>query len=760
MYPMTNFNPLIINKCKDYLDKTDPDVVYEKYYKGKDDKNNKVLVREDAEKYTTDWVNLMYDFIGNICVVVDSEPMLGEMFLLVDIRLDDSIDNNYDFSFNYESLIPLQMIEDMKVPTIPRYNPRTFITETNDVNLITESTYYNTNEDIENETNAIPKPIYLIGDDVTIREDAMEYIKNRQWCDENNVGFDDESDPFFKYHINKGDKIKIVKKFKGTIEDNRFPWWSMFVNDVDPPGDYNDEIFIPDILLTGKRTPNYQPKKFIYENIDPLNKEAINEFKKDYYLKKTSTVEEIEKYYNISFEQYFNDLYLNDKIDESRTSQLEMRLRNIKNLNIDGLILKKEFFDRTKRDLLKQKLWDIGFDRTSALRDWDESNTDKCIVILFNTADGIGDRSRLDGMNCYTSNLDYMLRSYNEAYSDSVMSNPMNLDEIIKFIDTKIIINPKSMYTPRKFIYENNIWYPFRFKTLEELEEEYGYEWEDHFNSGWNPDMNILLGTVYPYPESELNFDSSQPRTDRFTAPDSQDWSIDWNMLTKNKKTIPSYQPKKFIYENDTWYPYRFKTEKEFIKEFGDEWIKTTNVNGNANWAGGLMDHLFGTPYPYRKDEIKSEEESIDPRNDRFHDPNSVHAWRISWYMLAPNKPEKPTYEPKKFIYENDTWYPYRFKTEEEFIEQYGDEWRWNIEKLPDGYDISWVSDMDYLLGTDFHGHEFQESEQHQLIPKRGNSMYTWYITRPMITGNKPNTPNYKPKKFIYENNIKKLKDF
>jgi len=77
-------------------------------------------------------------------------------------------------------------------------------------------------------------------------------------------------------------------------------------------------------------------------------------------------------------------------------------------------------------------------------------------------------------------------------------------------------------------------------------------------------------------------------------------------------------------------YPYRFKTEAEFIKEFGERWRFQKIRSG---WNND-MDYLFGIPYPYYVDENKLLQ--------------SLSYWTISWDMLTENKPIAPDYTPRR----------------------------------------------------------------------------------------------------------------
>jgi len=77
-------------------------------------------------------------------------------------------------------------------------------------------------------------------------------------------------------------------------------------------------------------------------------------------------------------------------------------------------------------------------------------------------------------------------------------------------------------------------------------------------------------------------------------------------------------------------YPYRFKTEAEFIKEFGKNW--NINKGGRVDWAIPKMNNLFGTPYPY----------FVNKNNKML---SRLDGWSISWNMLTEIKPD---YTPRR----------------------------------------------------------------------------------------------------------------
>ena len=109
----------------------------------------------------------------------------------------------------------------------------------------------------------------------------------------------------------------------------------------------------------------------------------------------------------------------------------------------------------------------------------------------------------------------------------------------------------------------------------------------------------------------------------------------------------------------------------------------------------------------------------------------------------------KPSYNPKKFnrLIEDTKYWPYRVKTEEEMINDYGIDWRDNINYHFDY--VGWSESMDYLLGKSIE----QEFDINDLIHGNTISIYDdnerrhWGITYDMLTKNII-IPNYKPKKF------------
>jgi len=89
-------------------------------------------------------------------------------------------------------------------------------------------------------------------------------------------------------------------------------------------------------------------------------------------------------------------------------------------------------------------------------------------------------------------------------------------------------------------------------------------------------------------------------------------------------------------------YPYRFKTKAEFIKEYGSSWRDSNPIY----WPED-MDYLFGQPYTYGKFVKGTKDIPRRSENRRYG-----NYWTISFMgHLKENEPQKPSYEPKKFVY-------------------------------------------------------------------------------------------------------------
>ncbi len=83
--------------------------------------------------------------------------------------------------------------------------------------------------------------------------------------------------------------------------------------------------------------------------------------------------------------------------------------------------------------------------------------------------------------------------------------------------------------------------------------------------------------------------------------------------------------------------------------------------------------------------------------------------------------------------------YKNRFKTKEEFIKEYGEDWR----RICDPR-IIFLESMDILLGKDF---DFEFLENEEFVPYRVDVDTYWYVSKKFITKYQV-SPDYSPKQF------------
>jgi hypothetical protein len=95
-------------------------------------------------------------------------------------------------------------------------------------------------------------------------------------------------------------------------------------------------------------------------------------------------------------------------------------------------------------------------------------------------------------------------------------------------------------------------------------------------------------------------------------------------------------------------------------------------------------------------------------------------------------------------------YYPYRIKTKEELITEYGEDWITCV-----SINVGWVDDMYNILGKDYPHEDFilNECEDDTYLTMNDDERnYSWTITRRFLIKKKLHMiPNYKPKKFIRE---------
>jgi len=128
-----------------------------------------------------------------------------------------------------------------------------------------------------------------------------------------------------------------------------------------------------------------------------------------------------------------------------------------------------------------------------------------------------------------------------------------------------------------------------------------------------------------------------------YSAQTDQNDSIEDTNENYNSRKIKSFQ--QFLLEGNQNWPYRFKTEEEFIKEFGENWRKCQQIvyPGDAFFSfAPHMDFLLGKDF---KSKFPTDEDSM-IYNVEYKNQNKTF-W-ISDIFLTKNI-IKPNYKPKKF---------------------------------------------------------------------------------------------------------------
>lgn len=134
----------------------------------------------------------------------------------------------------------------------------------------------------------------------------------------------------------------------------------------------------------------------------------------------------------------------------------------------------------------------------------------------------------------------------------------------------------------------------------------------------------------------------------------------------------------------------------------------------------------------------------------RIHVPNKKYDLYWNYKDIIPVKMldliSEPNYEPKESekVLESEKWYPYRIKTKEEFIRDYGS-YRWGN---GNGYDLtaSFVSEMDFLFGQTYE-FDVNTNIDDRSLPVINTPHRVFYVNWFMLTPSNPQASNYRPKK-------------
>jgi len=606
-----------------------------------------------------------------------------------------------------------------------------------------------------------------------IYEEVMEYdYIGRIWIKSKVI-------TFWKYPENKKDLKKVVESLDKEVDvemwDNGWKILIIMVKGVADTNITNKLVYSRDQGVESKdgedlyeHTEKLIPLEDFETSLNPTEEELINHIQSP--LKKQNK----NIYSGIGSKKKIPGAYPNELPVETRNrlyneSMIPDYKSNIEKLGINTLLLMKDEFNEEGKEKLIDLLKIIGVNNTGAVSSWTESRSDACIIIVLSDITG---QNNLEGNRDYSSGFEYVSRgSFKTDYPDVVYPSVMNLDEIIKYIKEKILYNPIQMYGPKRFVYEHLViesdeWYPYRFKTEEEMIKDHGENWKNSRpfpGCGWNEGMNHLLGKNYPH-NINLKTVKILPNMEDYSA--GRYWGIHRNMLIDNKPDVPNYMKskeernKRFIRESNTNYNFRFKTEKEMIDEFGQSWRTLVSFTSSE-----LMDYLLGTEVVVPESSINGDGDMKKGEAGKFEEPTGywiINSKMLKKLTLKPNYMLSKEDRQKRFVREGNENYPYRFKTEEEFLEQYGENWRAEARQMVgEEREANWAAygQMDYLLGQDYPFLESEITPQGESPHPRESRLDDWKISWYMLTPNKPQKPLYmlskeeRNKRFVRESN-------
>lgn len=229
---INNYNRTTIRKGKEIIDNTGYFDIQMEYYSDYRNEDTYVLIRDDAKKFTYDWVSRMDNCVGKIGKVID--VMSG--------NIDVEVEEQYPYIYNYRSLIPVKLLNAVMRPT---YQPKTFVESNSVEKFIFEAKrlkYINIVDHNLTEYNYRFK---------TLKEFKNEY--GYFWRDDVPLQWIYEMDAFFGKNVPKEIKPNLYEK-----ED------IVFVR-----SGFN---FSLSMMIPNKIAPmTYTPRTFIRENADFIN---------------------------------------------------------------------------------------------------------------------------------------------------------------------------------------------------------------------------------------------------------------------------------------------------------------------------------------------------------------------------------------------------------------------------------------------------------------------------------------------------------
>ena len=331
------------------------------------------------------------------------------------------------------------------------------------------------------------------------------------------------------------------------------------------------------------------------------------------------------------------------------------------------------------------------------------------------------------------------MRDY--LFGKSIPETPETIDFIDKVInkDLGIDVDTASLFgisnpnnsSATYFLFDKDnvtdkpLTWNWRFKTMEEFEEDYGDNWESKV--GWiNPNMNYLIGQKLKetfYTEELISsLEENNSNREKIEVEKlgvelirknlKDEWYVSLSMFT-NKPLPTAVTP--IIQTGWTW---RFKTEEEFVKDYGKNWRGTFWTSDNTK------DYLFGQPI-VESDESRKVIEKNYGGNYFIEQLLGIKApiGQSDYFGFTPQMeitqdplptaaaPKKRGRKPKGTA----TAWTWRFKTAQEFEQEYGEEWYGGIA----GTDVNWGVDMDELNMAFLEGQPIKMSKESEALLNR-----------------------------------------
>jgi hypothetical protein len=195
---------------------------------------------------------------------------------------------------------------------------------------------------------------------------------------------------------------------------------------------------------------------------------------------------------------------------------------------------------------------------------------------------------------------------------------------------------------------------------------------------GWNVKMDKLMGTVFPYELDELDLDSQKEKycEDRMPIKGQKwyrddtgiRWTICWDMLTKNKPNMPSYEPRKIErtlesldnqYNYDVYNSYYFKNYNTFIVIF-NKYMDIDRFYNIIDMLNIVFDECLRTKF-HLMDLIVDIPKGEKNYYVSFYYDKVANKWHTDWNNLGALKDDllNNTYKiyPTPFrYYDIDTW--------------------------------------------------------------------------------------------------------